>query len=105
LHSEILNEPNYGPLDTEGACCFSPNGEQLAIGGRNGKLTILDTSDWSKKHQDLPKGGHIATLAFSPDNKTLAVGRIWFDPSIWIIDVSGSNPKIQLTGHQGLYQS
>lgn len=101
LHSELLNEPNYGPLDTEGACCFSPNGEQLAIGGRNGKLTILDTSDWSKKHHDLPKGGNIATLAFSPDNKTLAVGRIWFDPSIWIIDVSGSNPEIQLTGHQG----
>ena len=101
LHSELLNEPNYRSLDTEGACCFSPNGEKLAIGGKNGKLAILDTSDWSKKHQDLPKGGHIASLAFSPDNKTLAVGRIWSDPRIWIIDVSGYNPEIQLTGHQG----
>lgn len=101
LHSERLNNGNYLNLDTEGACCFSPNGAQLAIGGKNGKLTILDTLDWSQKNQDLPKGGDITTLAFSPDNKTLAVGRIWWDPRIWLIDMSGRKPPTHLIGHQG----
>lgn len=101
LHSERLNDGNYDNLNCAGACCFSPNGEQLAIGGRDGKLTILYTSDWSTKNQDLPTSEAITTLAFSPDNKTLAVGLIWYDPRIWIIDVSGSKPQTHLNGHQG----
>jgi WD40 repeat protein len=48
LYSERLNDGNYSNLDTEGACCFSSDGRKIAIGGRKGKIVILDTSDWSR---------------------------------------------------------
>ncbi len=61
-------------MDTEGACCFSSDGEQIAIGGRKGEVVILDTSDWSRTELNLPKWSDITTLTFSPNNKNLAVG-------------------------------
>ncbi len=101
LHLERINNGNYELMDSEGACCFSPNGKRLAIGGEDGRITILKTSDWSHEIKNLPKGGNITTLAFSPDNKTLAAGRIWWDPRIWLIDISGRKPPTYLSGHQG----
>lgn len=101
LHLERINNGNKGFFDSEGACCFSPNGKRLAIGGKDGRITILETSDWSHEIKNLPKGGNITTLAFSPDNKTLAAGRLWWDPRIWLIDISGRKPPTYLSGHQG----
>ena len=101
LYSERLNDGNYSNLDTEGACCFSSDGEQIAIGGRKGGIVILDTSDWSRTELNLPKWSGITTLTFSPNNKNLAVGCIWWDPRIWIFDLTKPGPPTSLMGHQG----
>ncbi|MDB4498484.1 serine/threonine-protein kinase [bacterium] len=101
LYSERLNDGNYSNLDTEGACCFSSNGEQIAIGGRKGKIVILDTSDWSRTERNLQVAADITTLTFSPNNRNLAVGCIWFDPRIWIFDLTQPEPATSLIGHQG----
>ena len=101
LYSERLNDGNTSNLDTEGACCFSSDGEKIAIGGQKGKIIILDTSDWSKTERNLEVAANITTLTFSPDNRHLAVGCIWFDPRIWIFDLTQSEPPTSLIGHQG----
>lgn len=101
LYSERLNDGNYSNLDTEGACCFSSDGEQIAIGGRQGKIVILDTSDWSRTERNLQIAADITTLTFSPNNRNLAVGCIWFDPRIWIFDLTQPEPPTFLMGHQG----
>jgi WD40 repeat protein len=88
-------------LDTEGACCFSSDGEKIAIGGRKGQIVILDTSDWSRTERNLQVAADITTLTFSPNNRHLAVGCIWFDPRIWIFDLTQTEPPNSLIGHQG----
>lgn len=101
LYSERLNDGNYSNLDTEGACCFSSDGEQIAIGGRKGKIIILDTSDWSRTDLKLQVAADITTLTFSPNNRNLAVGCIWYEPRIWIFDLTQPKPPTSLVGHQG----
>ncbi|MGB2454990.1 MAG: WD40 repeat domain-containing protein, partial [Akkermansiaceae bacterium] len=101
LYSERLNDGNYSNLDTEGACCFSSDGEQIAIGGRKGKIIILDTSDWSRTDLKLQVAADITTLTFSPNNRNLAVGCIWNEPRIWIFDLTQPKPPTSLVGHQG----
>ena len=101
LYSERLNDGNYSNLDTEGACCFSSDGEQIAIGGRKGKIIILDTSDWSRTDLKLQVAADITTLTFSPNNRNLAVGCIWHEPRIWIFDLTQPKPPTSLVGHQG----
>ena len=101
LHREWINDGNYANLDTEGSCCFSSDGDRVAIGGKSGKIALLDTSDWSRTNQNLPKGNDITTLTFSPDNRTLAVGCIWWDPRIWLVDLTENRPPTLLKGHQG----
>ncbi|MCH1419237.1 MAG: protein kinase [Akkermansiaceae bacterium] len=101
LYSERLNDGNYSNLDTEGACCFSSDGKKIAIGGRKGQIVILDTSDWSRTERNLQVAADITTLTFSPNNRHLAIGCIWFDPRVWIFDLTQTEPPTSLIGHQG----
>ena len=88
-------------MDTEGACCFSSDGKKIAIGGRKGQIVILDTSDWSRTERNLQVAADITTLTFSPNNRHLAIGCIWFDPRVWIFDLTQTEPPTSLIGHQG----
>ncbi len=73
------------------AIAFSPSGRRFAVAGRRrveegeakdratgGPVAVYDTRDWSKPIRELPEDGKsdILSLAFSPDDKTLAIARI-----------------------------
>ncbi|XP_040207585.1 echinoderm microtubule-associated protein-like 6 isoform X1 [Rana temporaria] len=69
---KLLNKVSLGYA----ACCaaYSPNGEMVTIGMRNGEFVILLVNSlkmWGKKRD---RKGAIQDIRFSPDNKYLAVG-------------------------------
>jgi WD40 repeat protein len=84
---------------------FSPNRDLLASGAVNGKVLIWDFSGKKpgQKAQIEVLHDAIHALAFSPDNKRLAMGSGAHDGFVWLWDVSGSEPNglAVLQGHQG----
>ena len=101
VHREKLNVGHNGPLDKEGACSFSKNGELLAIGGRDGQIVIVDVSNWERLPIRPRVTGKVTTLAFSPDGRQLAAGSLFQDPRISIFDLTGEEKDIRLYGHTG----
>ncbi|KAM3930547.1 echinoderm microtubule-associated protein-like 6 isoform 4-T4 [Leptodactylus fuscus] len=69
---KLLNKVSLGYA----ACCaaYSPNGEMVTIGMRNGEFVVLLVNSlkiWGKKRD---RKGAIQDIRISPDNKYLAVG-------------------------------
>jgi serine/threonine protein kinase len=86
------------------ALAFSPNRKTLASGAVHGAVRLWNFSGrrhWEKADLETQLA-EVHTLAFSPDNHTLAVGSGSFDGLIWLWDVSSPTPshKAVLQGHQ-----
>ncbi|MFW3145605.1 MAG: WD40 repeat domain-containing protein [Thermoplasmatota archaeon] len=56
------------------ACCFSPDGKLLAVGGDDRIITVFDTATWEEKYMLRGHSGSILCLDFSPDSRYLASG-------------------------------
>ena len=84
---------------------FSPNRDLLASGAVNGQVLIWDFSGKKpgQKAQIAVLRDAIHALAFSPDNRRLAMGSGAHDGFVWLWDVSLETPAglAVLQGHQG----
>jgi eukaryotic-like serine/threonine-protein kinase len=74
---------------------LGPDGKVLAVEDKSGTVTLLDTTRLSVTSRIRPSSEETAgssfALAFSPDGRELAVGRMQGPISIW--NVAGPNPK------------
>lgn len=76
---------------------FSPDGKTLAVGGDDGAVSLVDTSQAAER---LTLKGHseaVNSIAFSPDGKTLAVAGRGTDIKLW--DLQSQKSLKNLTGH------
>jgi serine/threonine protein kinase/WD40 repeat protein len=65
-----------------GAMALSPNGKLLAVAGYDGIIRLYDTASHARVGMLHGNEGHIWSMAFSPDGRTLAVGSAlvqWWD--------------------------
>ncbi len=83
-----------------------PDGAILAVGDRNGTVTLIDTERRTvvgsvRPSADEPESFFL-TLAFSPDGRTLAVGSQQGTISLYAVD-RPARPELllRLTGHRG----
>jgi serine/threonine-protein kinase len=86
------------------ALAFSPNRRTLACGAVHGTVRLWDFGtrrNWEKADLQTQLA-EVHALAFSSDNRTLAVGSGGFDGLIWLWDLSAAIPTHQavLQGHQ-----
>ncbi len=100
-----LYEPQEGRLAYEGGLSlfrveFSPDGERLVVGGRNGEILILDaeTGKALVPIQDA-HGGNVYGVSFSPNGKYLA--SCSSDQTVRIWNARTGEPVDVLLGHEG----
>lgn len=79
---------NAGFSDSILDIAFSPNGDIVATGSRDGRIVLWDTSNWTEIGQPLyiPEKGAVTSLDFSQDGKTLAAGYALGLVALWEID-------------------
>jgi WD40 repeat protein len=77
---------------------FSPDGKTLAIGGADGKVTLLDLESNKTEALSATRGG-ILSLAFSPDGRWLASGGL--DQSVKLWEVAAGTELRSLVGATG----
>ncbi|MEP6671565.1 MAG: WD40 repeat domain-containing protein [Chthoniobacter sp.] len=78
---------------------FPPDGSLLAIGTRNGQVTLWDLRDFSHAILREATGDYARALSFSPDGHSLAVGLQTQQVEIW--NVSERRQVQSLRGHTG----
>ena len=80
---------------------FSPDGDLLAVGGRDGVIRLIDLA--GGKPMTLLHGhtNAVACMAFSPDGATLATGGKGKDRSVRLWDVSGGREEMELPSPSG----
>src|SRR5207248_363831 len=77
------------------AVAFSPDGKLLAAGDMMGRVRVFETADW-KEVAALDAEDQLRSLAFAPDNRTLALG-LRRDVQLW--DVADKKRVRTLAGH------
>src|SRR5207237_4748394 len=65
-----------GDAGTLTCLAFSPDGTQLAGGSQEGQVTVWSLSTGAARGQLTRPGAQVASLGFSPDGKTVAVGLV-----------------------------
>ena len=76
---------------------FSPDGNTIATGSRDGTIQLWDRTTDTYKKRLTEYNLETNTIAFSPDGKTLVTGSD--DGNIRLWDADTVEPKITLTGH------
>src|SRR5262249_29972338 len=97
-----------GHRDAVGPIALSPNGRIVASWGSTGSngdgVRVWEVATAKQlKHFEGPKEGHLLSLAWSPDNKTLAGGGE--QGTGWVWDVLSGNVLQSSAWHQGPVQS
>jgi WD40 repeat protein len=93
-HFEMPQEGFFGPLR------FSHNGKLVAVGGlKSGGVLILDAGSGKQVRQWQAHDAKVQSLAFSPDDSTLATGPGVGEIRLW--DVASGRQIRELAGHRG----
>jgi WD40 repeat protein len=72
---------------------LSPDARLLAIGNTSGTVALLDPFTWRLKFPPLTPGASpIASLAFAPDGRTLAIAAV-FDRKVRLLDSNTGQPR------------
>lgn len=89
-------------LDTDINCfALSADSSTLATGSWRGELNLWDVANGTHKAEFLGHLSNIASIAFSPDGKTLASGG---DDKLYLWDIASGARKLSITGHtDGVY--
>ena len=77
------------------AVVFSPDGKLLAAGDATGRVRVFETKTW-KEIAALDGDDQLRSVAFAPDNRTLALG-MRRDVQVW--DVAAKKRLRTLSGH------
>ena len=80
------------------SACLSPNGHQIAVGNRQGDVTIFDLT----MHAPIGhfrQSGSVNAVAFSPDGMTIAAG--YSDSRVVLWELAGGKERTTLNGHPG----
>ncbi len=83
-----------------GALCYSHDGKTLAIGETTGRVRLVE-AETSAAQGEFQLRGRTMALAFSPDDRSLAAGSAWINPTILIWDVASKSVAKALSGHEG----
>jgi serine/threonine protein kinase/WD40 repeat protein len=75
---------------------FSPDDQELVVGGLDGHLQFLDTEKGTATRAPRPMGGIIFAAAYAPDGKQLAVGINHAPPRV--IDLETGTDAVTLEG-------
>ena len=78
---------------------FSPSGKYLAAGSKNGELTIWQLADAAVLHRVSLDAGSINSLAFSPDERTLAIAADHI--RVLLVDVATGRRSTSFASPQG----
>jgi WD40 repeat protein/serine/threonine protein kinase len=78
---------------------FSPDGSRLAIGTRQGEVSLWNLNDFSHAILRQATGDFARSVSFSPDGQWLAVGLLTQELEIW--DVRERRQAETLRGHTG----
>jgi WD40 repeat protein len=94
------------PLKQASIVAFSPDGQTMAAAGRNAaSVTLWDVATDKQlallDRNDLRTPADVWSLSFSPDGRTLAVGRNVGDLEIW--DLETRSLRAELLGHSKRY--
>ncbi|BBO59426.1 pentapeptide repeat-containing protein [Mycoavidus sp. B2-EB] len=90
LEQANLFKVNFGELPTIevgsmiGDCCYSPNGQWLAVGTENGEELYQEND--GRWHAPRGHAGDIASVHFSPDGKYFASGGMDGDVTLWSVE-------------------
>jgi WD40 repeat protein len=86
------------------AVAFSPNGKVLAAGDEQGTVRWWEVATRKLVHEiDLKSGAENLTLAFSPDNKTLACAGGWNEGGIPPGITLNLQRRVTITGKRGFF--
>ena len=83
-----------------GAICYSHDGSMLAIGETTGRVRLIELETATTRGEFMLTG-RVMALAFSMDDRSLAVGSAWIDPFVLIWDVAKKRIVKALGGHEG----
>ena len=95
--------PDYQNGDT--LVAWSPNGTLLAAAGMDRVVTIWDASNWRKLAELKGHKAKIASLAYSPDSRTLASAEEGQKPTLRLWDVLGLRERAVVQAHTHTVQS
>ena len=84
--------------DSVFSTAFSPDGEIVAIGSRNGIIYLSDLNRGELKRKLIGHPANVQSIAFSPDGKTVASAS-YIDGTVRIWDVHTGERLQTLTGH------
>jgi serine/threonine protein kinase/WD40 repeat protein len=99
---------DWSPRIHATALALSPDARTLAVGDRQGSVTLIDTARGVENARLRPPtgeaDGQISSLAFAPDRRELAVGTQHGQVDLWSLD-HPSAPRLHLPGHRGSVHS
>ncbi len=82
------------------ALAFSPDGQQLAVGQKNG-VELFRTTTWERISRTPLSLGTVSALAWSPDQKWLAIGGY---QKLLLTPADLNSEPVALSGHKGIVQ-
>ncbi|HZW35207.1 MAG TPA: protein kinase, partial [Isosphaeraceae bacterium] len=82
---------------------FHPNGTQLAVGGKDGTVHLLDTASGAAHGVLRGHTGEVFTVAYSPDGRCLVSGG--WDETVRTWDVASGRPGHVLRGHDSFVRA